>query len=139
LTTGQIETLDDSFSGTVKDDNIVRELVKAKKSWRSYAESLPSAGYLGADVYPYLRRHNPFTYFSDVQGTSQAGNVVPFSQFSTDLSGGSFPDFSFIVPNALDDAHDGTVAAADQWLKTNMAPLLASSEFQNRGLLIVVF
>jgi phosphatidylinositol-3-phosphatase len=35
LTTGQIETLDDSFSGTVKDDNIVRELVKAKKSWRN--------------------------------------------------------------------------------------------------------
>jgi phosphatidylinositol-3-phosphatase len=82
LTSGQVETVDDSFGGTVKDDNIVRELVKANKTWRSYAESLPSSGYLGGDVYPYFRHHNPFTYFSDVQGTPQAGNVVPFSQFS---------------------------------------------------------
>jgi phosphatidylinositol-3-phosphatase len=139
LTTGQIETLDDSFGGTVKDDNIARELVKANKTWRSYAESLPNPGYLGGDVYPYFRHHNPFTYFSDVQGTSQAGNIVPFSQFASDLSSGTLPDFSFIVPNALDDAHDGTLAAADQWLNTNIAPLIASSALQNSGLLIVVF
>lgn len=139
LTTGQVETLDDSFGGTIKDDNIVRELVKANKTWRSYAESLPRSGYLGGDVYPYFRHHNPFTYFSDVQGTSQAANVVSFSQFSSDLSGGTLPDFSFIVPNALDDAHDGTLAAADQWLKTNIAPLIASSALQNGGLLIIVF
>jgi acid phosphatase len=139
LTIGQIETLDDSFGGTVKDDNIVRELVKADKTWRSYAESLPGPGYLGGDVYPYFRHHNPFTYLSDVQGTSQAGNIVPFSQFSSDLSGGTLPDFSFIVPNALNDAHDGTLAAADQWLNTNIAPLIASSALQNNGLLIIVF
>jgi acid phosphatase len=139
LTCGQVETLDDSFGGIVKDDNIVRELVKVNKTWRSYAESLPSSGYLGGDVYPYFRHHNPFTYFSDVQGTSQAGNVVPFSQFSSDLSGGTLPDFSFIVPNALNDAHDGTLAAADQWLNTNIAPLIASSAIQDGGLLIIVF
>src|SRR5690348_6245482 len=66
LTTGQIETINDGFTGTISDDNVVRELVKANKSWRSYAESLPSPGYLGDDSYPYLRHHNPFTYFSDV-------------------------------------------------------------------------
>jgi len=139
LTTGQPETLNDSFGGTVSDDNIVRELVKANKTWRSYAESLPSAGYLGEDVYPYFRHHNPFTYFSDVLGTSQAANVDPFSQFASDLSSGTLPDFSFIVPNALNDAHDGTLAAADHWLKSNIAPLIASSTFQNGGLLIIVF
>jgi hypothetical protein len=139
LTAGQPETLDDSFSGTVKDDNIVRELAKASKTWRSYAESLPNPGYLGGDAYPYLRHHNPFTYFSDVQGTSQAGNVVPFSHFASDLNAGTLPDFSFIVPNALHDAHDGSLAAADQWLNANIAPLIASSAFQNNGLLLIVF
>lgn len=139
LTTGQIENNNDSFTGTVSDDNIVRELVKANKTWRSYAESLPGVGYLGGDVYPYLRHHNPFTYFSDVIGTNQASNVVPFSQFSSDLTGSNVPDFSFIVPNALDDAHDGTLAAADQWLQTNIDPLIKSSAFQNNGLLIIVF
>jgi phosphatidylinositol-3-phosphatase len=139
LTTGQIETIDDGFTGTISDDNVVRELVKANKSWRSYAESLPSPGYLGGDSYPYLRHHNPFTYFSDVIGTSQASNVVPFSQFSSDLAGGNLPDFSFIIPNALDDAHDGTLAAADQWLANNINPLVTSSEFHSNGVLVIVF
>ena len=139
LTTGQIETLNDAFTGTITDDNIVRELANANKTWRSYAESLPSTGYLGGDVYPYLKHHNPFTYFSDVVGTTQANNVAPFSQFSSDLAAGNLPDFSFIIPNALNDAHDGTLAAADQWLSANIGPLIASPSFQNGGLLIIVF
>ena len=44
LTTGQIETLNDAFTGTVSDDNIVRELNAAGKTWKSYAEALPSVG-----------------------------------------------------------------------------------------------
>ena len=139
LTTGQIETTDDAFSGTISDDNVVRELVKANKTWHSYAENLPNVGYVGGDVYPYLRHHNPMTYLSDVIGTSQASNVVPFSQFSADVSAGSLPDFSFVVPNALNDAHDGTLAQADQWLKTNIDPLIKSSVFQQGGVLVIVF
>lgn len=139
LTTGQIETTDDSFSGKITDDNVVRELTKGGKSWRSYAESLPSIGYTGSDVYPYFRHHNPFSYLSDVIGTSQAKNLVPFSQFASDLASGNLPDYSFIVPNALNDAHDGTLTAADQWLKTNIDPLIKSPGFQKNGLLIIVF
>jgi acid phosphatase len=139
LTTGQIESNDDSFSGTITDDNIVRELVKAGKTWKSYAESLPSIGYTGGDVYPYARRHNPFSYFSDVIGTGQANNLVPFSQFSSDLAAGTLPRFSFIAPNLLDDAHDGSLGAADLWLKNNIDPLIASALFQKDGLLIVTF
>jgi len=141
LTTGKIETIDDAFTGTIplSDDTIVDELVKANKSWRCYAESLPSVGYLGGDVYPYFKHHNPFAYFSDVIGTSQANNIVPFSNFSSDLSSGILPNFSFIVPNALNDAHDGTLATADQWLSSNIDPLIKSNGFQNGDLLIIVF
>lgn len=139
LTTGQIETIDDAFSGTISDDNVVRELVKAGKTWHSYAESLPNAGYVGGDVYPYLRHHNPMTYLSDVIGTSQANNVVPFSKFGADVSAGSLPDFSFVIPNALNDAHDGTLAQADQWLQSNIDPLIKSSSFQQGGVLIILF
>jgi hypothetical protein len=51
LTTGQIVTNDDNFSGTVSVDNLVRHLVSAGKTWKFYAESLPSVGYTGGDVY----------------------------------------------------------------------------------------
>ena len=107
-------------------------------------------GYLGIDTGTYLQHHDPVVYFSDVQNSStQANNVVPFTQFATDLSGGTLPDYSFIVPDVNNDAHDCPVgmsscsdtqklAAADQWLSANIGPLLASSAFQN-SLLIVVF
>ena len=140
LTTGLSETLDNGFSGTISDDNIVRELVKAGKSWKAYAEGLPSVGYLGADSGSYLRHHNPFTYLSDVQNdSSQAANIVPFTQFATDLGNNALPQYSFIVPNTQNDAHDGSLAQADAWLQTNIAPLLANSEFQSSGLLIITF
>ncbi len=140
LTTGLTETFDDNFTGTISDDNVVRELVKAGKSWKSYAESLPQPGYLGSDVVPYVRHHNPFSYLSDVQNDpAQAANLVPFSQFATDLAGNALPQFSFITPNVNNDAHSGSLAAADSWLQSNIAPLLASSTFQNSGLLIITF
>ncbi len=150
LTTGQLITFDDNFSGTVSDDNIARELVSGGKTWKVYAESLPSVGYTGGDVFPYVRHHNPFSYFSDVIGTAQATNLVPFSQFSSDLSAGQLPTFSFVVPNLLHDAHncpDGTttcadslkLSTADTWLQQNIDPVLSSPTFQKSGLLIVVF
>jgi phosphatidylinositol-3-phosphatase len=140
MTTGQIITNNDSFSSTVTVDNIVRHMLSGGKTWKSYAESLPYVGYTGGDVYPYSRHHNPFTYFSDVVNSSvQRLNLVPFTQFATDLNNNALPDFSFIVPNKLDDAHDGTLAQADYWLKTRVGPLLSNTAFQKDGILIIVF
>src|SRR5437868_6457284 len=139
LTTGQIITNDDSFGGTVNADNIVRHLIAAGKTWRSYAESLPANGYMADGPYPYAKNHNPFPYFSDVVNSStQTANLVPFSQFPTDLSSGQLPDFSLIVPNLQNDAHDGTLGQADAWLQQNIAPLISNPVFQN-SLLIIVF
>jgi len=140
LTTGLTETLDDNFTGMISDDNIVRELVKAGKTWKCYAESLPSPGYVGADAPHYLRHHNPFTYLSDVQNDgAQLANVVPFTEFATDLANNSLPQYSFIVPNVEDDAHDGSLSQADAWLKTNIDPLITDPAFQSSGLLIITF
>jgi len=141
LTTGQIVT-DNELSPppTVTVDNIVRELLANGKTWKSYAESLPTNGYLGMDVYPYAQHHNPFVFFSDVQNNpQQQNNVVPFTQFALDLASGQLPNFSFITPNQLHNAHDGTLAEADSWLNQNIAPLLSNPVFQKDGLLIVVF
>jgi phosphatidylinositol-3-phosphatase len=140
MTTGQIITNNDGFSSTVTADNIVRHMLTAGKTWKSYAESLPYTGYTGGDVYPYSRHHNPFSYFSDVVNSSvEKLNLVPFTHFATDLNNNALPDLSFIIPNKLDDAHDGTLAQADYWLKTRIGPLLSNAEFQKDGILIIVF
>ncbi len=148
LATGNIETLDDGFTGTITDDNIVRALSGAGKTWKAYIESLPSTGYTGPNSGPYLKRHNPFAYLSDVTGSSaQAANMVAFPQLSADLSAGALADFIYILPNAQDNAHDCPAAiplctdqqkleAADTWLKNNIDPLINSPKFGNSVLLI---
>ena len=140
LTAGQTITGDDSYSAAVTADNIVRQLLAAKKTWKGYAESLPSTGYTGGDVYPYKRAHFPLSYFCDVvNDNTQVSNLVPFTQFATDLANDQLPDYSLVVPDLLNDAHDGTLTQADTWLQTNIDPLLSNPTFQQSGLLIITF
>lgn len=151
MTSGQIITNNDGYSSTITADNIVRHLLTGGKTWKSYAESLPSVGYTGGDRYPYIRHHNPLSYFSDVVNSSvQKLNLVPFSHFAADLNNDQLPDFSFVVPNMNHNAHDcptgptgctdsQKLATADAWLKANIAPLLANPGFQQDGVLIIVF
>ena len=143
LTVGQPLTVIDQLTPAdfpVPDDNVVRELLAAAKTWKSYAEDLPSVGYTGGDSGEYAVRHNPLAYMTDVQNNStQAQNLVPFAQFAIDLASANLPDYSFIVPNLCDDAHDCPLSTADSWLKTNIDPLISSATFQKDGLLIIVF
>ena len=139
----------DSYTGPMAQDNVVRALKGASKTWKSYAESLPATGYLGGDSGAYVKRHNPFAYFSDViNDPTEASNIVPFTQLAADPASGSIPNYAFIIPNLNDDAHDCPVrlstctdaqklAAADQWLQTNIDPVIKSSVFQDSVMVIV--
>jgi acid phosphatase len=150
LTTGKMITNDDAFSGTVSDDNLARQFAKDGKSWKVYAESLPSAGYLGGDSYPYLKHHNPFAYFDEVtKNSSQAANIVQFASFDRDAGSGNLPNFALVIPNAEHDGHDcpsggalclqsDKLATADSWLSTHIATLISSPAFSDT-LLVIVF
>src|SRR2546429_2296969 len=140
MTVGKIITNDDSYSTVVSDDNIVRHLLAAGKTWKSYAEDLPSVGYTGGDVGNYARKHNVIALLSDVvNSATQRNNLVPFSQFAADLAGGNLPAYSFVVPNLCNDAHDCSLSTADQRLQTNIDPLVKNAAFQRDGLLVIVF
>jgi acid phosphatase len=143
LTTGETLTVIDLVTPEtfpVSDDNVVRELIAAGKTWRSYAEHLPNVGYPGGDNGGYAVRHNPLAYMTDVQNdAAQKQNLVPFKQFAADLPTANLPDYSFIVPNLCDDGHDCPLSAADNCLKANIGPVIASPAFQKDGLLIVIF
>ncbi len=142
LTTGQIITNDDGYTQTVTVDNVVRELLAAGKTWKEYSEAIPHQGYDGGDTGEYAERHNPLSYMSDVRNDpTQQQNLVPFTQLATDIANHALPNYGFIVPDLLNDAHDGTLAQADTWLQNNIAPLLASPDFNTPGggLLIITF
>ena len=142
MTVGTIITNDDSYGSVVTDDNVIRQLLAAGKTWKAYAEDLPSVGYVTLDVDngAYASRHNPVVYLTDVHDdATQAQNVVPFTQFATDLATNALPNYSFIVPNLCNDAHDCSLSTADTWLQTNIDPLVKSAQFQQDGLLIILF
>ena len=147
LTVGDMVTTDDLFTGTVTADNVVRALTAAGKSWKMYAESLPSAGFTSTANAPYARDHNPFTYFSDVlNNNSQTNNIVSMTQLASDIQNNTLPDYAMIVPNLANDGHDCPGEAAnctdtdkltgiDNWVQTNVGPLVTSSPFQNSVLI----
>lgn len=153
LTTGKVITNNDGYGITVNADNIVRHLLSAGKTWKEYSEGLPRVGYTGGDTGEYTEHHNPLSYFSDVRNSSnEILNLVPFSQFATDLRNGSLPNYSFIVPDNDDNGHDcpdtiptctdsQRLAQVDAWLKSNIGPLVGSSGFNSShgGLLVIVF
>ena len=143
LTTGQVLTNDDNATTVWNVDNLARRMLAANVSFRVYAEGA-TQGYLGGNTGLYLIRHNPFALLSDVAQNPRVADAVlwPFSQFAADLANNALPQFSLIVPDVDDDAHNGTPQQADGWLQTNVvAPLSSSSAFQTGGdgLLIVDF
>ncbi len=170
---GQILTNDDScdpngsggpdcpFPSAV--ENLVREILSQGLTWKSYAECIPNAGYLGGNYVAkscptdltgnntYYVRHNPFPYYSDVYNSQmQADNIVPFSQFASDVANKNLPNLVYVAPDGCDDAHDcpsypGHIDLnADTWLQTNViGPLTDPSgygpTFNDGDLLIVAF
>ncbi len=126
----------------ITDDNIFRELDMRGMTWKVYAQSLPSVGYTGDGPSPYLKRHNPAVWYSSVlDKPTDLQRVVPFTQFSQDVASNNLPEYSVVIPDAMNDAHDGTLAQADAFLKNNMTSLLQSTYFEagGDGILLLTF
>ena len=146
MTNGIIETNDDTQcpqTFVINADNVVRQLIAAGKTWKQYAESIPSAGYIGCDATgpdggTFYTRHAPLPYYNDAQAAAQKVNIVPFTQFAADLAAGTLPAYSFVTPNGCDDGHDCPILTFDNWLKANIAPLLTNAQFVAQGGVLVI-
>ena len=140
-----VELNNDTTSCSHPNDNVVRELLKKGYTWKTYQENMPYAGFqglYGGANNAYYRRHNPLIDFSDVcPGTGQDQKSVPYSQLATDITNGKTPNFVYITPDSDEDAHNGTLASADQWLQDHLPAILALPEFApgGDGLLFIVW
>jgi len=132
-----VEANNDTVSCGHSNDNVVRELLKQGYSWRSYETNMPYAGFRG--LYggvnnSYYRRHNPLIDFTDVcPGTGQDKNSVPYSQMAKDFAQGKTTNYTYITPDSDEDAHNGTLQAADQWLQSNLPIILSRPVFCHCG------
>ena len=115
----------DCTSCIVDARNLADSLGQAGRSWKTYAEGLPRAGYTGARSGSYAKKHDPFLYFRDVTSSpARRRRVVPLTRLKADLRSGSLPDFALIVPNLCNSMHDCSVRTGDTWLRAILPSLL---------------
>jgi hypothetical protein len=136
----------DMFSGSnqgITDDklprlkfsskNLASELIEKNYSFAGYSEDQPLVGY-NKEVAEngYARKHNPWTNFTNVPEKANQ----PLINCPRDFT--KLPTVSFIIPNLQNDMHDGTIMAADQWLKEHVDSYVQWAKTHN-SLLIVTW
>ena len=107
---------DDACPHSYTAPELATALAGKQASFAIYSEDLPSVGFTGcgSDNKLYRRKHNPVPDFTAVPAAANQ----PFSAFPSDYS--KLPTVSFLVPNMMNDMHDGSAAQADAWLKQNL-------------------
>lgn len=120
--------------------NIADQLEKAGKTWKAYAEDMPSPCY-AQNSGGYATKHVPFLYYTDILNNSARckNHVDPLPQLLTDLSSASqTPDFALITPNLCNDMHNCPVATGDSWLAKYVPLILGSKAFTEQPSLLFI-
>jgi hypothetical protein len=127
LVSGSTHGITSDCTSCVASGRSLADTIEASgRTWKTYAEGLPSPGYLGAFSRLYAKKHDPFAYFPDVAGDPQRrARIVPLSRLTVDLRAGTLPSFSLIVPDLCHSMHDCSVGVGDTWLRRNAPPLLS--------------
>jgi len=128
--------------------NLASKLPAAGFTFSGYSETLPSVGFdgtsAGTSPATYQRKHNPWVNWQDASIPLPANKVPPAinlpyaGHFPVATAYDTLPTLCIVVPNQLDDMHDGTVAQGDAWLQANLGPYAAWCGSHN-SLLVVTF
>jgi hypothetical protein len=122
--------------------NLGAQLIHAGRSFKGYSEDLPAIGSAVGGSGLYARKHVPWVSFSNLpNGTTAAtSSNLRFRDFPADYR--DLPTVSFVIPNLIDDMHDGkvpaSVRAGDRWLEENLQDYYQWAR-KNNSLLIVTF
>jgi phospholipase C len=126
----------DCTTCTVATPSLVDTIERSGRTWKAYAEGLPTPGYLGATRGRYVKKHNPFLYFRNVVSKpARRARVVPLTQLRRDLAARRLPDFVFVIPDTCHDMHDCPISVGDAWLRRFAPPFLTLE----KSVLFVVF
>jgi phosphatidylinositol-3-phosphatase len=141
----------------ITDQNIFQLMDSQPLAWKVYVQNYLNAG--GTVNVPdfdeygqppdthYYARHNAAVWYAELLNNTQGsqGNIVDFEQFGIDVANNALPRYAIIVPDGCWDNHDDcfsdSLLEADDFLNTNLTPMLALPDFQpgGSGLLIVTF
>jgi len=128
-------------SHPVGGPNVFGEAIAAGKTAKSYQESMPSNCSL-TNSGRYAVKHNPWAYFTDDR-TNCAKFDVPSGTAGSgalhdDIVNGTLPNVGEVTPNLDNDAHDGSLLTADNWIKSWMEQIVTSRDWESGQLAIII-
>ena len=150
--------------------NIVDRLENAGLSWKAYMEDYPiSSGCQNNNSGHYAFNHNPFIFYADIESTTRCSLIVNDNSniianetggsspgcwsntgvpsipdddlFVNDLNSPNAPNYMFLTPNTIDDAHDcNDISMGNAWLNKIVPQILNSNLFKTkRAALFITF
>jgi hypothetical protein len=122
--------------------NLADQLRAHDKTWHLYAQDYPggcsttTASPGGVDLVGapgwYARKHDAAISFTDIAGDpGSCGRITRLAGFSP-----SAADLEFIVPNTVNDMHDGSIAQGDAFLRAFVPRITSNAAFADSLLLI---
>lgn len=125
----------------IRGASVFGAALAAGRTARLYAESMPVDCDLSASG-AYAVKHAPWAYFVDERPACARGMVPAGTPeggpLAADVAAGRLPDVGMLIPNLDHDAHDGSLAEADAWLRGWLPVLLAGPDFRAGRLAVVV-
>jgi acid phosphatase len=139
--------IDQIPASKIYTNNLGQQLILKNLSFKGYSEDLPAIGSEIVTTSPcpsacYARKHVPWVSFGNVPNgtTVPTSSNLRFQDFPSDYS--QLPTVAFVIPNLLNDMHNGnppeSVTAGDTWLKQNLDSYYQWAKTHN-SLLILTF
>lgn len=140
LTSGSLHGVTGDGKVTLDVNNIVDLLEARGLTWKVYAENFPGGCYTGAAKGRYVRKHNPFISYKNIQGNpARCAHIVDAAEFDRDAVAGTLPNYAFYIPNLDHDGHDTNVTYADNWYSKKFTKYIFDTSFMARTILISTF
>jgi acid phosphatase len=142
LFSGSTHDVRDDRNHDIDAPNIADQIEASGRTWKEYAENRPPDCFTGSSANggrdgagEYRRKHAPAISFDAIRNDpKRCANLVDFTAFKP-----GDVDYSLIIPNQCHDAHDCSLADADDWLASFVPAITDSEAFASGGLLIVTF
>lgn len=127
--------------------HLVDQIEAAGLTWKTYQESMGEP--CGTKSHGrYAAKHNPFVYFSDVNGWDGTAyhpelrcnaHVVDYTELDVDIANHALPRYVFITPNLDNDMHDAPPSQGDAWLANEIPKLMATDNYRNGGVIFLLW
>ncbi|KAJ7933385.1 hypothetical protein B0H13DRAFT_1856158 [Mycena leptocephala] len=90
--------------------------------------------------YPYyVRKHNPLVIYDAIsQDPQRVKRIRTFNNFANDVVNGTLPQWVFVTPNMVNDAHDTTIDFAASFLEYWLLPLFTDPRVNDDETLILL-